>query len=899
MTAPTVTLDNCADEPIHIPGSIQPHGVLLACRADSLVIVQVSANVATYLDAAPAEVLGTSVLDLFQPGSAARLRDITREPTPRAFNPTRLTSRTGRVFEGVFHRTKRDLVFVVELEPVEDLVAEPTATYDPRLRTSVIRLQSARSVQALYEITAAEVARITGFDRVMVYRFDADWNGEVVAEVKRPDLPPFLGQHYPASDIPAQARRLYTLNWLRFIADARYVPSVLVPPLDPADGEPLDMANAVLRSVSPIHLEYLANMGVRASMSVSLVIEGQLAGLIACHHYSGPRLIAYRTRDTAEYLGQALSWQLDVLRTAQIAENTAATQGRQADLVRALSSSTELLEALASPALLALTGAEGAAVVLQDGTRVLGAAPTQAELEPFVRWLVSHDHDVFATDRLGERFPAAEGWSQNVAGVVAVAVSRELGEYLLWFRPSTERTLSWAGNPHKVEIVDGTGAPRLSPRGSFELWRETVRGRSLPWEPWEVEAASSLRRALLGGIRRRAVELRELNQRLVDADRSKDAFISTVSHELRTPLNAITGWTQLLQNGSLGPERWSHALDVIARNARAQGQIVEDLLDVSRITSNKLTLEVESVDLVSLVESALDGATLAVEAKGLRLRRVLDTTATPVLGDVARLRQIVGNLLTNALKFTPKGGSIKVTLARVGSDVELSVIDSGRGISAAFLPHVFEAFRQEDPGMNRRSQGLGLGLAIVKKLVELHGGRIEVESRGEGLGATFRVRLPMAPVRAPSVPEAERGRAAERAPAEGPRELAGVRVLVVEDEDDARELLAHVLGLTGAIVTLAEGVDTALALTTSEPFDLIVSDIGMPGKDGLTFLRTLRGRSPEQNGNTPAVALTAYTRAIDRTSALKAGFQAHVPKPVDAAELVVVIASLVGRLTPR
>jgi len=882
-----LSLDTCAREPIHIPGAIQPHGMLLVCGRDGLPIRQVSANAAAWLGYEASALLDTAFFALLVPASAAQLADALGHAVLREVSPLRLTLATGGALDALLHRV--DDRVIIELErPGEAPLSGPRG-FDPRLRGSILRMQHAASMTELFDVAADEVRTVTGFDRVMAYRFDDEWNGEVVAERKRADLAPFLGQHYPAADIPVQARRLYTINWLRLIADVNYAPVPLVPVLDPVTRAPCDLSHAVLRSVSPIHIEYLRNMGVTASMSVSLLVDGQLAGLIACHHYAGPRVIDAAGRDTAEFLGQSLSWQLRVLETALDAQRRQHVQHQEAELVRAMAGAADLLTGLAPAPLLALTDATGAAVVLEDGQRVFGDVPAPGQLTALVRWLRDRPDDVFVTTHLANEFAPAAGGA--IAGLLAVTISRELGEYLMWFRPSTERTIDWAGDPNKVVVIENdTGAPRLSPRGSFAVWREVVKGRALPWRPWQVEAASNFRRVLLGGFRKRSVELRQLNARLLETDRIKDAFIATVSHELRTPLNAISGWTEMLQGGNLPVERTAHALEVIARNARAQKQIVDDLLDVSRIASGKIALDITSVDLPGLIDSVLDGSMLAIQAKGLRLKRVLDPSATPVLGDVARLRQVVNNLLTNAIKFTPKDGAITVFLRRLSSDVELMVQDSGKGIAPAFLPHVFEAFRQQDEAMNRRTQGLGLGLAIARKLVELHGGRIEAESEGEGRGAMFRVRLPMAPLRAHAGDHA----GAEHAfVARG--ELAGVRVLIVEDEDDARELLVALLGQCGAEISVASSAQAALAVIAARPLDVIVSDIGMPDTDGLELLRAVRAL-PGPERTTPAIALTAYTRAVDRTKALQAGFQAHVPKPVDAQELVTVISSVVGRL---
>lgn len=909
---PPVTLDDCANEPIHVPGSIQPHGVLFSTEGDAFLVRQVSDNSAEHTSFSPDDLLGKSLFSLFDDDSAASLARAKNTDAPRSTNVLRVVDRRGKVFDAVVHRApapsdrsepERERT-IVELEPSFVSVDEAyrPVTFDARLRHSVVRMQGARSLDELYQVTAEEVRAITGFDRVMVYRFDREWNGCVTAESKREDLEPFLGQHYPASDIPAQARRLYTLNWLRLIGDVAYVPRRLVPARDVSLGRPLDMSFAVLRSVSPIHIQYLENMGVRASMSVSLVDSGKLVGLVACHHYAGPKLLPVALRETAEYLGRTLSWHVRALERADEAERARVVQVHEAELVRRMVIEADLLDSLDSPALVALTEADGAAVVLQEGTKLLGKHPPESTVRDLVRWLSSRTSDVYETDAL-----SAE-WRREIEtpGLVAVALSRQMGEWLLWFREPTEKVIDWGGDPRKAYVpVEGEKHPRLSPRGSFALWREVVKGRSIPWEPWQVEAASSLRRLLVGGLRQRAAKLREMNERLVATDRARDEFIATVSHELRNPLNAISGWTRLLQEGTLPADRRTHALEVIARNVAEQTQLVEDLLDVSRMASGKLSLEVETVDMVALVESTLESVRLAVEAKEIRLRRILDSHATPVMGDSLRLRQVLTNLLNNAVKFTPKGGSITVVLARVSSDMELCVIDSGRGISAEFLPQVFELFRQQDSGMNRRSQGLGLGLTLVKRVVELHGGSVLAESEGEGKGSTFRVRLPMSAVRSSGssqkLPPSSGGgdSPASLAPSTPKRagvDLVGLRVLVVEDEEDSRELLRVVLEAAGARVVAAECATTALTLLSSDCFDAIISDIGMPEVDGFQFLRELRTRPASLGGKVPAVALTAYTRAVDRTTALRAGFQAHVPKPVDVSELVAVVASVATRL---
>jgi PAS domain S-box-containing protein len=379
------------------------------------------------------------------------------------------------------------------------------------------------------------------------------------------------------------------------------------------------------------------------------------------------------------------------------------------------------------------------------------------------------------------------------------------------------------------------------------------------------------------------------------ASRMKDEFLAVLSHELRTPLNAILGWARILNSGRVDPEDLREGLEAIERNARVQAQLVEDLLDVSRIISGKLRLDVQRVNLVEVVEAAIASVAPAAEAKGVRLRKVLDPLAGPVSGDPARLQQVVWNLLSNAVKFTPKGGRVQVLLERVNSHVELSVIDSGVGIPPEFLPHVFERFRQADSSTTRRHGGLGLGLAIVKQLAELHGGTARAKSLGEGQGSTFIVALPITVVHE-ATPHPERVGPKEHPDDEfhGPEKpLSGIKVLVVDDEPDARHLIRRVMGDSGAEVAAAGSAAEAVRLVGEFRPDILVSDIGMPDQDGYDLIRQVRAQLAAKT--LPAVALTAFARSEDRRRALLAGFQTHVAKPVDPAELVAVVASLVER----
>lgn len=388
-----------------------------------------------------------------------------------------------------------------------------------------------------------------------------------------------------------------------------------------------------------------------------------------------------------------------------------------------------------------------------------------------------------------------------------------------------------------------------------------------------------------------------------EAGRLKDEFLATLSHELRTPMTAVLGWTQILRSKQLDDKGGMRALEVIERNARSQNQLIEDLLDVSRIITGKLRLNARSINPSSFVEAAIEAVKPAAEAKGVRLIKIFDAETCAITGDASRLQQVVWNLLSNAIKFTPEGGCVHVKLESVGSHLEIAVEDTGAGVSQEFLPFVFDRFRQADATTTRAYGGLGLGLSIVRHLVELHGGTVEAKSEGEGCGSSFKVKLPLLSRnrRSEEVPAADD----EQKPASAALQneaiterLDGLRILVVDDEEDAGELLKILLSRLGADVCKVHSAKEALSAIESASFDVLISDIGMANMDGYEFLRRLRSFPVERGGAIPAIALTAYARTEDRLSALRAGYEMHLPKPVEPAELIAVVASVAKRKSP-
>jgi light-regulated signal transduction histidine kinase (bacteriophytochrome) len=508
-----VDLTNCEREPIHIPGSVQPHGVLLSSVGPDGTVLQVSANCADIFGRGPDEVLGTRLADLFHPSSSRVLARAMADPqSERTISPWRVMvpDASGRpvVFDLLTHHWRG--VWVLELQPAtESPLTENTLT---GVRTAVTRLSQAPSVVELLDRAAQVFRQLTGFDRVMVYRFDREWNGHVVAETRRLDLEPFLGLHYPASDIPPQARTLYTTNWLRFIRDVDAVSSPLVPPADPVNQEPLDLSGSALRSVSPIHCQYLRNMGVTASMSVSLIIGGKLAGLIACHHYSGPYVPPASIRATSEFLAHTLSLLLASREPDERNERSRVINEGLVAFAQAASSRESDLDGLldtAAPELMRMLGATGMAWSLEGHTAVAGDTPPEGDVARIRDWVSGLPSDLMVqTESLPLDAPELADLATQASGVLALRLAD--GQDVLFFRPEVVHTVNWGGNPHLKSLeVDSDGVPRLSPRGSFALWRETVRGRSEEWEEPEQDAAQQLGAQLMSVLynRHRTVAL--------------------------------------------------------------------------------------------------------------------------------------------------------------------------------------------------------------------------------------------------------------------------------------------------------------------------------------------------------------------------------------------------------
>jgi light-regulated signal transduction histidine kinase (bacteriophytochrome) len=651
----------------------------------------------------------------------------------------------GNLYQAVAHRNEGALI--LELEPATRHSAEGSGVFNPYplVRSSVVRLQSARTVNELWQIAAQEVRRLIGFDRVMTYRFDEHYNGEVVAEDRSDEVPPFLGHHFPASDIPAQARRLYLLNRLRLIADVNYRPSPLVPQLNPDTGKPVDLSFAGLRSVSPIHVEYLKNMGVGASMSISIIDDGRLWGLMACHHRT-PRYVPLEVRVACDFLGQIFSSQLAALARHVDAEHRIRLKTTLSDLLSHMATASNFTQGLTGRQrqLLEYQNAAGAALYLNGTAVCIGDCPPEPDVRALADWFFDRNEDVFATDALPTGYAPAAAFKEKASGLLAVSMSRVNRNVLMWFRPEVVRTVTWSGDPHKPALVGGDR--RLHPRRSFELWKQVVRDRSIPWSPVELEAAAELRNAIVGVVLKKAEEVEQISAELQRSNRELEAFSYSVSHDLRAPFRHIVGFADLLVKRATDTldETSRRYVNTIAESARYAGTLVDSLLTFSQM--GRMDVRLEPVDLNALARTVLSD--MQQEIGDRKVEWQVDPLPT-VRGDAAMLRLVFRNLLSNALKYTRNRDVAHVHVGAntgepgtpdAGRQV-LFVRDDGAGFDMRYAGKLFGVFQR----LHRAEEfeGTGIGLANVKRIIERHGGRVWAEG-DVGKGATFWFTLPEA-----------------------------------------------------------------------------------------------------------------------------------------------------------
>ncbi|MFM9922576.1 ATP-binding protein [Variovorax sp. H27-G14] len=719
-----VDLSSCDLEPIRVPGSIQPHGRLLVLQPDSLALVAWSENWPDAQLAAAQHTLKGLSLPALQPGAS-----------PVSLGAVRVGDAH---FDVSANRSERHLI--VEFEAALPSAGNEAPIYS-LTRVFLPQLHQADTIAGLAALAAREMKRLTGFGRCLVYRFDEAGHGQVLAEQADPGYDSYQNHHFPATDIPQQARALYLVNHFRLIADANYQPVRLLAHDASLTAADIDLSQAQLRSVSPIHLEYMRNMGTLSSMSVSIVVEGKLWGLVSCHDH-GPRFLDTATRLACEHLGQLLSLQIQSKESnGEVAERLELRQ-LTLQIVSHLGESDATLQHLvAEPSLmLRVMRATGVAVVLDDEVWSIGDVPERTQVQALAGWIAGLGTEVYESDSLATHFAPAEAFHGTAAGVLAISISQVHRHLILWFRPEIVRTVRWAGDPRKPVSTDGG---RIHPRLSFASWVENIRGHSRRWSGAEVGAALELRQALIGVVLRRAEELAAVATELGRVNKELEAFSYTVSHDLRAPMRHISGYVDLVMQteGQQISDRARRYLGNVKDAAAFAGQMVDALLDFSRM--GRSALKQRPVDTASLVDG------LVRELRRVEPQRAIEWQIDPALpslhADPLLLQVALRNLLANAVKYSRTRSPSRIAVRAIRGELEgapaegIEVEDNGVGFQMKYADKLFGVFQRLHQAED--FEGTGIGLASVKRIVERHGGTVHAQGEVDA-GARFGFLLP-------------------------------------------------------------------------------------------------------------------------------------------------------------
>lgn len=728
----SVDLTNCDKEPIHIPGKIQSHGFLVAVDKQNLSISYISENAGDFLNEQAKNLLNKplAVVNEFikQQDPEFNIEDLLKLGIIRdnfdAISPHPVEL-AGNPFYLIISASVND--WLLEFEPV-------TLQYD--IQSSIGRSASAmlqgKSVSALLSGAALEVKKLINYDRIMIYKFLDDGHGEVVAEEKEAALEPFFGLHYPASDIPKQARELYKLNLTRLIADVNQLDA---PIITFKENEPLDLTNGGLRAVSPIHIQYLKNMGVQSSFSISLISHGELWGLIACHNYS-PKFIDYKAREGSKLIGQILSSALEYRQDEEEAEVVQQFKDTANVLSEHLARDKYLIEAITGHkrTILDATTASGVAIIFENELKTIGEVPADEDIRELAEWLKkTTDESIYYTHRLSEIHSPAKKYKEIASGILSCTLNKELGEMIIWFKPEQITTVNWAGNPEKPVTPDENGLLNLSPRKSFETWSQVVNNTSEKWRSEEISSVLRIREIIITDINKKANEIRLLNEKLQAAYEELDTFSYTISHDLRTPLTSIKTYTELLLKNKSIDENGKKMLDRILHGANKMNFLIKEILNLARVGRSDIIFE--TVDMPSLLKEIETEVWNAFKADKTEL--VLGELPN-LKGDRTMIAQVFTNLIGNAVKYSSTVNQPRIEISGLvdGEETIYAIKDNGIGIDNRYYDRVFELFKRMDNVKD--IDGTGVGLAIVKRVVERHDGRVWFDSKLNA-GSTFYV----------------------------------------------------------------------------------------------------------------------------------------------------------------
>lgn len=726
-----VDLENCAKEPIHIIGSSQEFGLLLVAHPETLRIIQAGSNSAAFLPWEPQELLEKDLGAVFGEETASYFLSTLKAGENPSSREVKLE---GKSFLLVPHLTAQHLL--LDLEPLQ----EDADTVQRTLSRLYMDFKQQEEGQSeLFQHTARLAKRYFGYDRVMIYRFDEEWNGEVVAEEREPEMQSWYGLHYPATDIPAQSRAMFLKNGIRMISDVHYSPRSLQPEVSPITQAPVDLSGSALRAVSPIHIEYLKNMEVGASLTAAIEVRGKLWGLMAFHHRK-PRFLDRYSRETCHFLAQLLAMELTVAETEKYLEITSKTDEKRAQLLQQVRSAVAVPQGLCKEKVkfTDLVACGGGALYLDGTWHCEGTCPSPKELQELLeKLLMKNKETLFHTNSLGTVFPKAQQYKETASGLLSLRLAED--KFLLWFKPETLQTVNWGGDPHNKAVYNEK-EQRLSPRKSFEKWTELKKGTSKPWKDHDFNAVKALGDDLsYEYLARQHREIEALNEQLSQANKDLELFSYGLSHDLKAPIRGIDGLLEIIQEDAgpkLGKEEQKHLQQAQNLSRKLEGMI-DDILEYSSM-SHAAAREFELLETNELLEEALD--MIAVNKRYPSATIQVQDDLPQITGDRSMMIQVWTNLLNNALKYSKQTNKPRV---EVGSTIEegrrlFFVKDNGIGFPEKLREAIFEPFKR---AVGSGYEGTGIGLALVRKIIEKHGGEIWAKSE-VGKGSIFYLYLP-------------------------------------------------------------------------------------------------------------------------------------------------------------
>ncbi len=720
-----VDLNNCDKEPIHILGKIQHHGVLIAIHPDSLEIIQHSANVSSLLSRKFESFQGKHINTILSKEEISTVQDNLKSDK---IKPLEVTLGSGS-FTLIAHHN--DDCIVLEFEPQKNGV-DPLE-FQQQLAEILSEISAVEDELTMCDAAARLIKKNLNYDRVMIYQFDEDWNGKVVSEVRESHLESWLGLHYPATDIPKQARALFLKQGVRIIADVNAEPVSIEPLVSPKNGKPLDLSKSELRAVSPIHIEYLKNMQVGATLTAAIVSNGTLWGLIACHHYS-PKYINYYERNSCKFLTQVFAAQLVLRASNNLLQRANVSSEIRSKLIEQMSKDWNLHEGLStgSYTLLDICDASGAAIVMNGIITLVGTSPSSTQVTDLLSWIIDNaEETVFFTKSISQRYQDAYDFRDVASGVLCSFISNNKNDAILWFKPELEQIIDWGGNPNKAK--DENGEVSLSPRQSFDKWSETQKGVSAPWQDYEIASATALKENIAQIIVEKYREVSSLNDQLKKAYADLETFSYSVSHDLRAPLRGIDGFAQIIKEDHFESldDFGKNALQTIISSTHKMNGLIDDILSFSGLSAEatkKVRFNVK--ELVLEVLELLSVSILYTETEIV----LDDSLDIEEYGDRTMIFQLYNNLISNALKYSSKVDNPRVEVGVSQAEGGAYFVkDNGIGFNMNHAHKIYGVFSRL---VTDEYEGSGIGLSIVKRVVEKHDGKIWVSSE-PGKGTTF------------------------------------------------------------------------------------------------------------------------------------------------------------------